>query len=257
MTNDPSVPPPLPRPPAAPVPGPEPPPPIPPPAEPSSPAMVMDSLLKRPGHVVFWSQQDRRSRLFLCLLLLIAGGALVYGVVLGSFAGGPQYWRAPVKLALGTMASGLFCLPSLYIAAALQGRDLHLGQTAAGLFGALALSGILLVGFAPAAWLFSVSTKSVVFMGTLHLFVWAIGIAAGLRLLRLMLGNGRSGLRGHLAVWCLVFVLVCLQMSTTLRPLVGSSDRFWNPEKKFFVAHWWDCLNEPDRTRDQPPQNRP
>ena len=240
MINDPSVPPPLPRPPAAPVPGPEPPPPIPPPAEPSSPAMVMDSLLKRPGHVVFWRQQDRRSR---------RGARIV--------CRRPAVLAGPGETRAGDNGQRLFCLPSLYIAAALQGRDLHLGQTAAGLFGALALSGILLVGFAPAAWLFSVSTKSVVFMGTLHLFVWAIGIAAGLRLLRLMLGNGRSGLRGHLAVWCLVFVLVCLQMSTTLRPLVGSSDRFWNPEKKFFVAHWWDCLNEPDRTRDKPPQNRP
>ena len=49
-------------------------------------------------------------------------------------------------------------------------------------------------------------------------------------------------MRGHLALWCLMFVLVCVQMTTTLRPLLGTSDRLLTYEKKFFVEHWWDCI---------------
>ena len=49
------------------------------------------------------------------------------------------------------------------------------------LFGAL-----LLIGFAPVAWIFSQSTDSIAFMGALHLILWAIGISFGLRLIDTM-----------------------------------------------------------------------
>ena len=40
---------------------------------------------------------------------------------------------------------------------------------------------------------------------------------------------------GHLLVWCLIFLLVTVQMTTTLRPIVGESDALFNfEEKKFF-----------------------
>jgi hypothetical protein len=42
-----------------------------------------------------------------------------------------------------------------------------------------------------------------------------------------------------------------LQMTTALRPLVGTSTTFFPAEKKFFIAHWGDCLKEqiaPHRT---------
>jgi len=39
-----------------------------------------------------------------------------------------------------------------------------------------------------------------------------------------------------------VFVVVLLQMSTALRPIVGTSDTFLPTEKKFFIGHWFDNL---------------
>jgi hypothetical protein len=34
-----------------------------------------------------------------------------------------------------------------------------------------------------------------------------------------------------------------LQMMTALRPIIGKADTFFPTEKKFFVSHWFDCLN--------------
>jgi hypothetical protein len=169
----------------------------------------------------------------------------LYGVVVGSFSGGPQMWIAPVKLALGTLLSVLICLPSLYIFACLGGIDARLRTVTGVLFAAVGLGALLLIGFAPVAWIFSQSTDSVAFMGALHLMLWAIGISFGLRLIeamgRLLTGSARS----HLKLWGLIFVVVCLQMMTTLRPIIASSKTFFPTEKKFFLANWFDSLNGP------------
>ena len=53
--------------------------------------------------------------------------------------------------------------------------------------------------------------------------------------------RGESG-RGHLKTWSLIFIFVCLQMTTMLRPIVGRSDHFLPKEKKFFLTHWVDSL---------------
>ena len=167
-------------------------------------------------------------------------GAAVYGVVVGTFSGGTQFWAAPVKLIIGIVISALFCLPGLYMAACLSGRDVKVWEVAGYLLAAVTLSTLLLLGAAPAAWLFSVSTNSLPCMGTVHLIIWAVATIAGLRFLSLVFG----GLRGHLALWCLMFVLVSVQMTTTLRPLLGTSDRFLTHDKKFFVEHWGTAFDE-------------
>lgn len=205
---------------------------------PERPMGVVESLLKRPAQIIQLSRLDKNRCRLLWLAVALILGAAVYGVVMGSFTGGRQFWAAPVKLTAGLIISAAFCLPSLYMAACLSGRDVKVAEVAGYLLAAVALSALLLLGAAPAAWLFSVSTNSLAFMGALHLMIWIMATAAGLRLLGLALG----GLRGHLLLWCLMFLLVCLQMSTVLRPLLGASDSFLTHEKKFFVEHWWNCL---------------
>lgn len=49
-------------------------------------------------------------------------------------------------------------------------------------------------------------------------------------------------------VWATIFLLVGLQLTTTLRPILGRSDRLFTPEKRFFLEHWGDNL---DRTLGQ------
>ena len=210
----------------------------------ASPPLVVEALLKFPGRIIHELQNNWRAALPLWLLSLALLGMLAYGVVVGSFSGGPQLWIAPAKIAIGTMLSILICLPSLYIFTCLSGIDAQLRTVTGVLFAAVSLGALLLIGFAPVAWIFSQSTDSVAFMAAVHIGLWAIGIMFGLRLLEAM-GHllGRSA-RTHLKLWSAIFIVVCLQMMTTLRPIVGTSDHLLPSEKKFFLAHWAETLRD-------------
>ncbi len=208
----------------------------------TSPLLLLETLLKHPGRIIHELHSDRRPTLALWSLGLALAGMAIYGVVVGSLSGGMQLWIAPAKLALGTLLSMLICLPSLYIFTCLGGIDVRIRTVAGALFASVCLSALLLIGFAPVAWIFSQSTDSVAFMGGLHLLFWIIGLLFGLRLI-----GGLSRFRGatesaRLKTWALIFFAVCLQMTTTLRPIVGRSEHFLPGEKKFFLAHWAESL---------------
>ena len=47
---------------------------------------------------------------------------------------------------------------------------------------------------------------------------------------------------GVLKVWLTVFVVVVLQMSTALRPIIGPADSFLPDEKRFFIGHWFNSF---------------
>ena len=90
--------------------------------------------------------------------LMAAGSILLFGVVLGCFAKNEQLWAAPAKVTAGLLFAGVICFPSLYIFSTLAGARVSISQLAACLAGALALAGLLLLGFAPAIWIFAEST---------------------------------------------------------------------------------------------------
>jgi len=210
----------------------------------ASPLLVIEALLKYPGRIIHELQNNLRAPLPVWLLLLVMLGMIAYGVVVGSFSGGSQMWIAPAKIAMGTILSILICLPSLYIFTCLSGVDAQLRTITGVLFAAVCLGALLLIGFAPIAWIFSQSTNSVAFMAALHIVLWTIGIVFGLRLLEAM-GHLLGGFaRNHLKFWSAIFIVVCLQMMTTLRQIVGTSDRFLPSEKKFFLAHWSETLRD-------------
>jgi hypothetical protein len=211
---------------------------------PSSPLLVIEALLKFPGRIIYELQNNWHAGLSGWLLAFALVGMAVYGLVVGSFSGGAQMWIAPAKLALGTFLAILICLPSLYIFTGLAGIDVRLRTVIGVLFAAVALSSLLLIGFAPVAWIFSQSTDSTAFMGGLHLILWVIAIAFGLRLIGAMGRLLAGSTRGQMKLWSLIFILVCLQMTTTLRPIIGTSDRFLPGEKKFFLTHWFETLGK-------------
>ena len=153
-----------------------------------------------------------------------------------------QLWAAPAKIAVGLMISALICLPSLYIFTCLSGSQARLVEVFGLLAGLLMLMTILLIGFAPVAWIFSQSTESLAWMGTLHLVFWFIATIFGLRFLEA--GFSHSNARSHAGfhTWVVIFLLVAVQMTTALRPILGTADTFLPTEKQFFVSHWGDCL---------------
>ena len=206
---------------------------------------ILSALLRRPGQIVYQLHDAAGGRSVAAVLAVIALVCLVaYGVVVGAFSGGTQLWAAPLKIASAALLTAAICLPSLYVLACLGGAhdQLRLGALAGLLLAAVALNATLLVSFAPIAWIFSQSTDSIAFISCLHLALWSVGFYFGLRLV--LLGARYLGVvdRGYVMVWLILVTLVSLQMMTTLRPIVGRSERLLPAEKKFFLNHWLELF---------------
>ncbi len=199
---------------------------------------TLDTLLKRPAALVHGLCSAEPSRAWLFLALVAGAAFSLYGLLVGSFSGGPQFLAAAVKVSAGALLSALICFPSLYIFACLTGAEVSLRGLAGVLFAILTLTGLLLLGFAPVAWVFSQSTDSVAFIGAMHLIFWLIGTCFGMRLLEHMTKVLRVTDRTHLNVWAAIFVLVSLQMTTALRPIIGTADTLLPTEKRFFLSYW-------------------
>jgi hypothetical protein len=207
-------------------------------------ATAIESILRQPRRVLYLLRQAGSGRLIITMIFVAALCGLIYGIIVGTFSGGTQLWAAPVKCMATLLLSGLICLPSLYIFACLNGSQARLVEVVGLVAGLAMLMTILLIGFAPVAWVFSQSTESVVAMGALHLAFLLVSTYFGLRFLNsgFSAQEDRSG--GGIKVWMVIFLLVMLQMTTALRPWVGKADTFLPVEKKFFVSHWLDCIKQ-------------
>lgn len=206
---------------------------------------TFDTLLKKPGSVLYslHHQKGDPARLLRNLALTTVGCLALFGLVLGFYSGGHQLWAAPLKVVLGVLGAALITLPSLYIFSCLNGLDITARSVAGVMASAVCLLSLLLLGLAPVAWIFAQSTEQIAFFGFLVLCFWIVGLWFGLGLIfraARLLGVKR---RFHLALWAAIFSVVTLQMSTTLRPIIGESDRFFANEKRFFLAHWFDHLD--------------
>ncbi len=202
---------------------------------------LFEALLRRPYALVAHLEEANHGATGKFVLMAIVSIAL-FGLVLGCFAKNEQLWAAPIKITVGLMLSGVICFPSLYIFSTLAGARVGVSQLAGCLAGALALAGLLLLGFAPALWIFAESTDSLGFMGSLALGSWMIAVVFALRFLKSVIFATGGTQKGPLAIWSAVFLLVTLQMTTSLRPILGRSDVLLTPEKKFFLQHWCDTI---------------
>ena len=194
--------------------------------------------------MIFQLREPRIATLLGSFTLISLLSALVYGLVVGTFSGHDQLWIAPLKITGGLLVSALICLPSLYIFACLSGAQARLVEVVGLVAGLLTLTTILLIGFAPVAWVFSQSTSSVTVMGGLHLAFWFVATAFGWRFLRNGFNHLSAKSGGVLNVLLVIFVLVCLQMTTALRPIIGKAPTVIPTEKKFFISHWLDCTSD-------------
>ncbi len=205
----------------------------------ASVASIFESLLKHPYGLIRTIQSGEGPPALAGKLLLFSLlGFAVFGLTVGCFSLGEQIWAAPTKILVGISLSTGICLPSLYIFAALTGTALSLTQICQGLAAVLALCGALLLGFTPVLWVFSQSTESEAFFGVLVGLAWGISVFFGIGILFKMVKLAQPVNTGPLRIWVAIFLLVTLQMSTTLRPLIGTSDRLINTEKMFFLEHW-------------------
>lgn len=212
---------------------------------------VFEGLLKQPLSVIKTIHKgNHQGNLILKLLGLTLAGFLIFGFTLGSFSFGTQLWAAPLKTVLGIIFASIICLPSLYIFTALTGTSLRLPEIVQGLAASLALTAALLLGFTPVLWVFSQSTTSEVFFGFLVILAWVIAVAFGTGFLLKMLNQSDTEKKNPVRIWVGIFLLVTLQMSTTLRPLIGTSDHLFTTEKRFFLEHWMNQMDQPRASRE-------
>lgn len=203
---------------------------------------AIDAILRHPRRVIFQLRQPDAGRLIVLMLLVSVVCSVIYGVVVGTFSGGMQLWAAPSKIAVGLMISALICLPSLYIFTCLSGSQARLVEVCGLLNGLLMLMTILLIGLAPVAWIFSQSTDSLFWMGALHLVFWFIATVFGLRFLEAGFSQSKARSPAGFYIWIVIFLLVAVQMTTALRPILGKADTFLPTQKEFFLSHWGDCM---------------
>lgn len=207
---------------------------------------ILNHLLKKPLSVIHEINKGERSPIPALLIITLVCLA-IFGLVLGMFSAGTQLWASPVKVIGGVFFSGLICLPSLYIFGALGGMDAKLQHVVGLMLTFLAITSLLLVGFAPVVWLFSTSSNSLVFFGILSLIIWIVCLIFGLRVITRASKSMGGGHGGHLKIWAVIFMLVTLQMTTTLRPIIGESEsgRFLNlEEKRFFMRYWLEVIDD-------------
>src|SRR5262245_34436437 len=123
----------------------------------ASTTSAIEAMLRQPRRVMYQLRQPGAGWLIGAMLGVAIVCGVIYGVVVGSFSGHAQWWAAPIKISVGLMVSALVCLPSLYIFSCLSGSQARLSEMFGLLAGLLMLMTLLLIGFAPVAWLFSQS----------------------------------------------------------------------------------------------------
>lgn len=199
---------------------------------------VVDATLKHPAQLVHELVHAKGIKipgiLLLVLLICLAGT----GLMMGSFSGNQQLYVVPLKVVTGTLIGSIICIPSLYIMLCMCGSEQNLAQISRILLLGLTLVGILLIGFLPVAWLFSQATNETGFMGCLYLIIWTIAFTFGMNLLKKSFEFLSDKKMGILRLWFVIFALVLLQMSTTLRPILGPYEPPKFNEKEFFIEHW-------------------
>jgi len=205
---------------------------------------LTENLLKDPLKVL--SGFDRMSTLgFLVNMLLINIVCLsAYGVIVGSFSGGIQWYMSPLKIVVGLILAIMFCFPSFYIFICLSGIDVKPGKALLVLLSSVSVFSILIVGFAPIAWVFSQSTSTVFFIGFFHLLFWLISTLFGMRVLLKAAHSLKCKNMFYPLFWILIFLITSLQMMTALRPMIGTADTILPKEKMFFMYHWGKLFSE-------------
>lgn len=205
------------------------------------PLSTAGALLRAPGGV--WRDvaagERPLSRAFALLAVAVALSA-GYGVVIGLWEPGWQTLFAAAKLPIVLAGAALLCTPTLHVFSAIGGSRLTLPRTAAFALCAAASASLVLLAFAPIAWLFGVSSGRWGFMLLLHLGVGLVaavhglrGLAAARRYLAAR-GDGSAPPAGVLGTWSVLVMLVGLQLAWLLRPIL-SAGPFWTGRRGLFV----------------------
>jgi hypothetical protein len=205
---------------------------------------LTENLLKDPLKVISGFERMPLSGFLVNILLINIVCLSAYGIIVGSFSGGVQWYMSPIKIIAGLLLTILFCFPSFYIFICLAGIDVKPGKAFLVLLSSVSVFSILIVGFAPIAWVFSQSTSTVFFIGFFHLLFWLISTLFGMRVLLKAAHSLECKNMFYPLFWILIFLITSLQMMTALRPMIGTADTILPKEKMFFMYNWGKLFSE-------------
>lgn len=213
---------------------------------------VLARMLKAPGTLTRRIRTDDGLPV-LALQLLVWGLIFhaAYGFAMALFDSFEVASITAVKAAFIALCSAVLCLPSLYVFSCVAGLPITVTQALALAAAVPAMTGLLLLGLTPVSWLFSVSTNNLPFVVISNLLAWGLAVSFSCRFFALLNQGEDKGKPVGLKWWLVIYIIVSLQMTTTMRPLLRMHETgAWRAkEKKFFLAHFEESFRQPRRKR--------
>lgn len=184
---------------------------------------------------------------FLYSTATIVGLAGFFGLVAGAYSGPFQAISAAIKLPLLFFATFLICFPAFYIVQVLVGSRLKLPQVVVLVFGALALTSILLAAFVPIIAFFLISGANYYFQHLLNIAIAGVAGLFGMYALHegLAVVCDKRGVYPKKALtimraWAVLFAFVGVQLAWNLRPFLGDRNEsfqvFGKYQGNFYAA---------------------
>src|SRR5881396_2730003 len=179
--------------------------------------------------------------------LTIVGLAGFFGLVAGAYSGPAQALSAGIKLPFLFFATFAVCFPAFFVVQVLVGSRLRLLQVAVLVFGALALSSVLLAAFVPITAFFLISGANYYFQHLLNIAIAGVAGLFGMYALHegLSVVCEQRGVYPRKALtimraWALLFAFVGIQLAWSLRPFLGDRNQpfrvFGNYQGNFYAA---------------------
>src|SRR6266702_2439254 len=177
----------------------------------------------------------------------IVGLAGFFGLVAGAYSGPAQALSAAVKLPFLFFATFAVCFPTFFVVQVLVGSRLRLLQVAVLVFGALALTCVLLAAFVPITAFFLVTGANYYFQHLLNIVIAGVAGLFGMYALHegLSVVCEKRGVYPRKALtimraWVLLFGFVGVQLAWTLRPFLGDRNEpfrvFGTYQGNFYAA---------------------
>src|SRR6266516_2404627 len=164
--------------------------------------------------------------------LTIVGLAGFFGFVAGAYSGPAQALSAGIKLPFLFFATFAVCFPAFFVVQVLVGSRLRLLQVVVLVFGALALTSVLLAAFVPITLFFLVTGANYYFQHLLNIAIAGVAGLFGMYALHegLSVVCEKRGVYPRKALtimraWAVLFAFVGIQLAWSLRPFLGDRDQ--------------------------------
>jgi hypothetical protein len=211
-------------------------------------------LLQHPDRLMARSRDTDELRTALTLFIGSLVCAAAYGAASGCFQGGWQVLASTIKAPLILYGSVALCAPSLFVFSSLAGAKLTWRRFFIILAGFSGLLGLLLVGFMPISWLFSVSSNSISFVVWLHIAAWCTALFFAGRFVSQSLSDAAG--KATIALWLVLFLAVSFQVATVVRPVLWRAPGapFIESGKKFFTEQLGSAMDPAEPNECSPRQ---